>query len=47
MTLKGHTNLILALAFSPDGKKLASAGSDNTVRLWRAATNEEVRARSK
>ncbi|ABW31911.1 WD40 domain-containing protein [Acaryochloris marina] len=32
--LEGHTDAVLALAYSPDGSTLATASSDKTVKLW-------------
>ena len=33
-TLRGHTNWIQSIAFSPDGQYLASGSDDHTIRLW-------------
>ena len=37
-TLEGHTDLVWSVAFSPNGKMLASASWDQTVRLWNVNT---------
>src|SRR5204863_5241476 len=41
-TLPGHSGLVNSLAFSPDGKLLASGGMDRSLRIWRVADGEQV-----
>src|SRR5688572_7952344 len=40
-TLKGHTDAVVAVAFSPDSKTLASASYDGTLKLWDTTTGKE------
>src|SRR5262249_19632466 len=41
-TLVGHVGVVLGVAYSADGRRLASASRDGTVKLWDTMTGQEV-----
>jgi WD40 repeat protein len=43
-TLTGHTDWVNSVAFSPDGRLLASGSADYTIKLWEVATGSLVRS---
>ena len=42
-TLRGHTGTVGRIAWSPDGRALASPSKDRTIRLWGAGTGQVLR----
>ncbi|MEC4818133.1 MAG: serine/threonine-protein kinase [Scytonema sp. PMC 1069.18] len=43
LTLKGHSDSVWSVAFSPDGQLLASGSADNTIKLWKVRSGREIR----
>jgi WD40 repeat protein len=37
LTLKGHTDGVSSVAFSPDGRRIVSGSGDGTLKVWDAA----------
>jgi RNA polymerase sigma factor (sigma-70 family) len=44
LRLDGHEGAVKTVAYSPDGKTIATGGADRTARLWDAATGKELRS---
>jgi WD40 repeat protein len=44
LTLSGHEDVVTQVAYSPDGRQLATASRDRSVRSWDTSTGENVLA---
>ena len=40
--LEGHSGAVVAVAFSPDGRRIVSGSRDHTLRLWNAETGQSI-----
>ena len=41
--IDAHSNAVYSVAYSPDGKSLASAGADRSIKLWNLSNGEMIR----
>src|SRR5262249_23479635 len=44
LSYEGHSKPVISVAFSPDGKRLATGSDDTSIRLWDTATGQPLRA---
>ena len=42
LTLKGHTDWIGTVAFSPDGQRILTGSKNDIIKVWNAATPQQV-----
>ena len=42
LTLKGHSDIVASVSFSPDGKRIVSGSFDNSLKVWDAQTGQET-----
>jgi len=42
LTLKGHTNDVRSVCFSPDGSRIVTGSFDKTAKVWDAKTGAEL-----
>jgi WD40 repeat protein len=40
--MEGHEDKVRSIAYSPDGKTLASGSEDMTIRLWDVSTGKQI-----
>ncbi|HTU88880.1 MAG TPA: hypothetical protein VMF69_02175, partial [Gemmataceae bacterium] len=43
-TMKGHSEAVYAVAFTPDGKYVVSGSGDRTLKVWDSATGKEIKS---
>ena len=40
--LTGHVDVVMMAKFTPDGRYIASASEDNSVRVWDVSTSKQI-----
>ena len=40
LTFKGHTNIVTAVAFTPDGSRIVTGSCDKTAKVWDAQSGQ-------